>query len=271
MSNRQMKAHEIVALFVQLLWIDLTTIANVVGNMPRANVAAWLSGKKENLRHESVIRLLDLVGLKVREGVYLDPSRVHVWKIKDGLLRNSRNAYEPLRILSRLMADSAITRIEPPKRGWLAKKRHQVYLISGPGVRVVVEVSKSIFKSARVTPEHVPGALWRDPVDPHSKALPHTIETTPEKWSLLVNRDLAPFEFDQIFNQEEPKLRWQDVAMLAREYSITPDMIHEHILSTQAQAEAPSRSKDEQRGEPLDVHPSVILLSHEARRRSAAA
>jgi hypothetical protein len=63
MSNRPMKANEIVKLFASLQSIDLATIANVVLNLPRANVLAWLSGKKDNLRKDSVIRLLDLIGL----------------------------------------------------------------------------------------------------------------------------------------------------------------------------------------------------------------
>lgn len=267
MSNRPMKANEIVKLFASLQSIELATIANVVLNLPRANVLAWLSGKKDNLRKDSVIRLLDLIGLKVGNGVYLDPNRVHMWQISDGLFRSTKAAYRPLVVMARLLKECAITRVEPPARSWLAKQTCQVFLVSGRGVRVVIKVDKGLHKRSLISPEYVVGTLWRDAVELGSEGLPHTISTTAEKWKMLMDRDLAPFEFDHIFEQHEPKMTWKDVAMAAREYAVTPDMIYDQIVQQHAPEQAPPR-EDEDNSMPLAD--GVILLSHEADRRRAA-
>jgi len=265
-NNRPLKANEIVGLFAALLGIDVTTIANLVGNIPRANIMAWMAGKKENLRHESVLRLMDLVGLKVDNGVQLDSNRVHIWHVKDTVFGSSRKAYTAVRQIARLMDGCAITRVEPPARSAWAKARRHIYLISGAGVRVVIELDKSPHKKARITPDNLVGTLWRDESDPDER-MPHTIKTTREKWELLMSHDLAPFEFDQIFELNEPKMAWLDVAMLAREFGVTPDAVHRHILQTYERsnkAPAPVR-----RGG-LQVDASVILLADHNRSSSAA-
>lgn len=267
MSNRPMRAHEIVKLFASLQKIDLATIANVVGNMPRANVLAWLSGKKDNLRQDSVVRLLDMIGLKIGNGVYLDPSRVHMWEINDNAFRSAKTAYRPLTVMSRLLKDCAITRVEPPKRSWIAQQTCQVYLVSGRGIKVVIKVAKAPFKASRISPEWLVGTLWRDPVDMTAPGIPHSIVTTAEKWQMLMDRDLAPFEFDQIFEQMEPKLNWKDVAMAAREYAVTPDMIYEKILREHGPGPAKSHG-DEENSMPLAD--GIILLRHEVARRAGA-
>lgn len=227
--SRPMRAHEIVGLFAQLLRIDVATIANIVGNIPRANLAAWLAGTRENLRYESVLRLLELIGLRPATGLKLDPSRVHNWYVRDGLFTNSEKAYASLRAISKLMAGCAITRVEPPGRRAWARRTHQVFLLSGPDTRIVLHLHKSIFKSSRISPELLIGATWRDMGSVKGSAVDHVIWTTREKWRLLESRDVAPFEFDQIFEQREPKLGWQDVALVAREYAVTPDHVHEMI------------------------------------------
>lgn len=228
-SPKPMRAYEIVGLFATLLRIDVATIANIVGNIPRANLAAWLAGTRENLRHESVLRLLELLGLRPSTGLKLDPTRVHNWYVRDDLLTNSEKAYASLRAISKLMDGCSITRVEPPGRSLLAQRTRQVYLLSGPDTRIVLHLHKSIFKQSRISPELLIGAEWRDRASVKGGADDHVIRTTSAKWKLLESRDVAPFEFDQIFNQCEPKLAWPDVALVAREYAVTPDHVHDMI------------------------------------------
>lgn len=230
-NPRPMRAYEIVRLFAQLLRIDVATIANIVGNIPRANLAAWLAGTRENLRHESVLRLLELIGLRPGTGLKLDSTRVHNWHVLDGVFTSSEKAYSPLRAISKLVNHCAITRVEPPGRSAWKRRTHQVYLLSGPDTRIVLHLRKSIFKTSRIGPELLIGALWRDEGSVTGGEDDHVIQTTFAKWKLLESRDVAPFEFDQIFEQNEPKLGWQDVALLAREYEVTPDHVHQMIQS----------------------------------------
>lgn len=241
-----MRAYEIVGLFAQLLRIDVATIANIVGNIPRANLAAWLAGTRENLRHESVLRLLELIGLRPSTGLKLDPVRVHNWYVRDGLFSSSEKAYAPLRAISKLMAGCAITRVEPPGRSAWQRRTKLVYLLSGSETRIVLHLHKSIFKSSRIGPELLIGAMWRDTGSVKGSAADHVIWTTAAKWKLLESRDVAPFEFDQIFEQKEPKLGWQDVALLAREYAVTPDHCQEMIQAygQASSAHGPSRRHD---------------------------
>lgn len=236
MNPRPMKANEIVGVLAKLLRIDIALIASVIGNIPKANLAAWLRGKKDNLRIDSVLRLLQLVGLEVNErGVGLNENRVHFWRIKDGLF--TRNAYEPVRALSKLLASGAITRVEPPKRGWIGRRNKLVFLVRGverSRLRLVIEVDKSVFKAAHINPEMLPGTQWRESDDrnrhPRFKYSDHVIPTNAAKWEMLLAHDVAPHEFDQIFDIHEPKLQWNDVALLAREYGVTPDSVHRMIL-----------------------------------------
>ncbi|MEJ7745225.1 MAG: hypothetical protein WKF61_00405 [Luteimonas sp.] len=234
--NPPMKANEIVSVLARMLCIDIALIASVIGNIPKANLAAWLRGKKDNLRIDSVLRLLQLVGLEVNDrGVGLNENRVHFWRIKDGPF--TRNAYDPIRALSKLLASGAITRVELPKRGWISRRRKLMFLVRGierSNLRLVIEVDKSVFKDAHINPEMIPGTLWRESDDrnrhPHYKYSDHVIPTNAVKWEMLLSHDLAPHEFDQIFEIHEPKLQWNDVALLAREYGVTPDNVHHMIL-----------------------------------------
>ena len=238
MSQRPMKAHEIVSVLAKLLRIDIALIASVIGNIPKANLAAWLRGKKDNLRIDSVLRLFQLVGLEINDnGVALNESRVHFWSVNDGLL--ARSAYEPIQALSRLLSAGVITRVEPPKRGWFASRSKVLFLVRGTSrskLRLVIEVDKSIFKSAHINPEMIAGTAWREAAQgdrgdrhPRFHYSDHVIPTNATKWAMLLAHDLAPHEFDQIFDIHEPKLQWNDVALLAREYGITPDDAHRMI------------------------------------------
>lgn len=245
---RAMRAYEIVGLFAQLLRIDVATIANIAGNIPRANLAAWLAGTRENLRYESVLRLLELIGLRASTGLKLDPDRVHTWYVKDGLFNSSEKAYGPLRAISKLMAGCAITRVEPAGRSTWAQRTRPVYLLSGPDTRIVLHLHKSFFKRSRITPELLIGATWRDTASVKGSAIDHVIWTTPAKWKLLQSRDVAPFEFDQIFYQREPKLGWPDVALAAREYAVTPDHVID-MIQGYGQAQAANAPSPVRRGE----------------------
>lgn len=236
MNTKPMKANEIVSVLSKLLGIDIALVASVIGNIPKANLAAWLRGKKDNLRIDSVLRLLQLVGLEVNDrGVGLSVTRVHFWRIRDRLF--TRNAYLPLQAMNSLLASGAITRVEPPKRGWLARKRKVLFLVRGierSNMRLVIEVDKSIFKAAHINPEMIAGTFWREEDErnrhPGFKYSDHVVPTNAAKWTMLLAHDLAPHEFDQIFDIHEPKLQWNDVALLAREYGVTPDSVHQMIL-----------------------------------------
>ena len=235
-QHRPLKANEIVQLFANLLGMDVPAVASAVA-IPRANLVAWLAGKKENLRMASIVRLFALVGLVIKSGaLILDPRRVHFWEIRDGLF--TRNAYEPLQIISKMLEGAAITRVEPQRRNKWAQRTHQFYLLSGlvagQEIRVVISVRKNPFKAVHVNPELLIGTLWREqaPRIPgmRVKYTDHTITAVDAKWAMLKNRDLEPFEFDQIFDIKEPKLSWGDVALVAREYGITTDVAREMIL-----------------------------------------
>ena len=226
-----MKANELVSLFAKLLQIDVPAVASVAA-IPRSNLAAWLGGKKENMRMASVVQLLALVGLVVRNGtLVLDPRRVHFFKIRDGLL--NRRAYDPLIVISRMLKGMEITRVEPVGQGWWGRRTRQVYLLSGKTGRIVITVRKSVFKRAHINPELIVGTSWRE----HSPGMPirqrysdHSIHASAEKWKMLSNSDLAIFEFDQVFDQDEPTIQWSDVALMAREYGVTPDAVRAMIL-----------------------------------------
>lgn len=79
-----------------------------------------------------------------------------------------------------------------------------------------------------------------------------------------------------MFEQQEPKLTWNDVALLAREYAVTPDKARDMILATKGQAAAEDGVDTDQVGDnEIPVSGQVIFLAHDrdrdaSQRRAAA-
>jgi len=212
---KRLKANELVLLLSGLLNFDVDLMARVC-NLPAQNLRSWLSGKKDNLRAQSVINLMTQLGLVVDNGIHLDSKRVHFWNIHDGTFGSSKAAYGALSALSKLLSGCSITAVQPPNFSWFDKRTSAYYLISGRGIRVVVSVAKGFFKGARLTPEVIKGAMWRDESDSH------TISTSAQRWANLVDKDLTSYEFDAIFNQIDETVSWADVSLMAREFGVTP-------------------------------------------------
>ncbi|MDH0342017.1 hypothetical protein [Chromobacterium haemolyticum] len=262
-ANKRLKANELVMLLAGLLNLDVELMARV-GNLPVRNLKSWLAGKKENLRPQSVINLMSLLGLKVDNGIRLDDSRVHYWSISDGAFTRSKAAYQPLTALSKLLVGCSITAVRPPKPSLADKRLRSYFLVSGNGVRVVVCVSKGFFKRARVNPEVIKGAGWRDDTDHHS------IPTSNRLWTHLTERDLTTFEFDHIFNQTEENVSWNDVSLMAREFGVTAADAAQWIAEKFGDRSQQSPVSDEDDGGiDLDGSGKLLLLVGNNNRRAA--
>lgn len=259
--TKRLKANELVMLLAGLLNLDVELMARV-GNLPVRNLKTWLAGKKENLRPQSVINLMALLGLKVDGGIRLDDSRVHFWHLHDRTFGRSKTAYAPLTALSKLLAGSSITAVRPPKPSLADKLLRAYYLVSGNGVRVVVCVSKGPFKAARVGPEIIKGGAWRDDNDHH------TIPTSAKRWNNLVERDLTSFEFDQIFNMVEETVSWNDVSLMAREFGVAASDVAQWIADKFGERPQ-SGTADDDAGIDLDGGGRLLLLVGNNNRRAA--
>lgn len=113
--TKRLKANELVTMLAGLLNLDVNLLARVA-NVPTRNLISWLAGKKDNLRLQSVMSLLSLLGFKLERGIRLDDKRVHFWHINDGLFAGGKSAYESLTKLSKLMSGCMITRVLPTKK-----------------------------------------------------------------------------------------------------------------------------------------------------------
>jgi len=251
----RLKANELVLLLAGLLNLDVEMMARV-GNLPVRNLKSWLAGKKENLRPQSVISLMNLLGLKVENGIRLHSDRVHYWHIDDGMFKRTAAAYEPLTKLSKLLAGCSITAVAPPKPS-LADKRRCYYLLSSPEVRVVVCVSKSPFKRGRVSPDVIKGAVWRDDNERHS------IPTTARLWTNLVEKDLTVFEFEHMFTRAEETVSWADVALMAREFGVTAENVADWIAERFGDVVQSAAREGEEEG--MDIEGGGKLLFFRAR------
>jgi len=261
-STKRLKASELVMLVAGLLNLDVEFMARV-GNLPVRNLRSWLAGKKENLRPQNIINLLTLLGLKVDKSISLDPERVHFWTIHDRTFGSSKKAYRALNALSKLMAGSMITEVVPQKRDRAMFRRHSHYLVMGEGVRVVITVHRGLFKRARVSPEVIKGAAWRDDNDHHA------ITTHKGLWTHLVERDLTTHEFDRMFHQKEAGTGWGDVSLMAREFGVTPGDVSAWMIATYGGATHEVPGEEEESGIDIDGGGQLFLLVGGAGRRAA--
>lgn len=221
-AGKRLKANELVILLSGLLNLDATLMARVA-NVPKRNLVSWLyAGKKDNLRLQSIVSLLTLLGLKLDDGIRLDDKRVHFWQINDSLFTRGKSAYESISKLSKLMPGCMITKVLPAKKRFLPWPDY--FLISGANVRVVVIVNKSVLKSAKINPEIIKGACWRDDNEHH------TITTNGKLWANMAEKDLTSYEFDRIFGQVEETVTWADISLIAREFGIMPQHISDWIM-----------------------------------------
>lgn len=264
-ATKRLKANELVMLLSGLLNFDVDLMARVC-NVPAQNLRSWLSGKKDNLRAQSVISLMRQLGLVVDNGIRLDSTRVHFWSIHDGAFGSSKAAYGALTALSKLLANCSITAVQPPNASWMEKRTNAYYLISGQGVRVVVNVTKGMFKKLRISPEIVKGASWRDDSETH------TIMTSAQRWANLVDKDLTSYEFDAIYNQVEETVSWSDVSLMAREFGVTPADAAQWIADTHGGSAQRSAPEDDSNGMDLEGGGRLLFFvaNNDAQGRRAA-
>lgn len=221
-TAKRLKANELVIMLARLLNYDVTLMSRVA-NVPKRNLLSWLfAGKKDNLRLQSVVSLLTLLGLRLDDGIRLDDKRVHFWYINDGLFSWGKTAYETISKLSKLMSGCMISQVEPAKKRLFPVSDY--FLISGASVRIVVIVNKGLFKATKINPEVIKGACWRDDNDHH------TITTDSRLWLNLVEKDLTIHEFDRMFKQIEETVSWGDLSLIAREFGVTPQQLSEWIM-----------------------------------------
>lgn len=249
--TKRLKANELATMLAVLLNLDVSILARVA-NVPKRNLLSWLLGKKENLRLQSVMSLLAMLGLKFEGGIRLDDNRVHFWHIKDGMFSRGKSAYETLSKLSRLMSGCLITRVAPAKRKLFL--RDDYFMVSGAGVRVVIVVSKSVFKAAKIGPEVIKGASWRDDNEHH------TIQTNTRLWANVVDKDLTTHEFDRIFLQVEETVSWSDLSLIAREFGIVPQQLSEWIMERYGDSSSSQDSNDS--GIDIDGGGRLLALAH---------
>jgi hypothetical protein len=248
--TKRLKANELVVMLAGLLKLEVALLTRVA-NVPKRNLVSWLAGKKSNLRLQSVTSLLTLLGLKIEEGIKLDDKRVHFWHVNDGLFAGGKAAYDSISKLSKLMTGCMITRVTPANKRLLSGRDY--FLISGTGVRVVVIVKKGVFRSAKVNPEVVKGACWRDDNEHH------TITVNNSLWAHLVEKDLTLHEFDRIFQQVEETVSWLDLSLIAREFGVVPQQLSDWIMETFGEASAPV-SND--RGIDIDGGGRLLAIAH---------
>ncbi|MFM0265510.1 hypothetical protein [Paraburkholderia sediminicola] len=250
-NGKRMTANELVSVLAGLLNFDAELLARV-GNLPLRNLRSWLAGKQDNLRGDSVVTLMSLIGVKLGQQIRLDADRVHYWTITDDMFSRSKAAYKPLTVLSKLMTGCAITAVQPPRAKRFSRVFQQHFMISGAGVRIIVSVNKGLFKQSRVNPETIKGAMWRDDSEDHTITVPRVL------WQRLLDRDLTRFEFDQAFEERYEAVTWNDVDLIAREVGVTAGDVARWIIEQHGKASADA--PQEEGGMQLDRTPLLTVV-----------
>lgn len=262
--SKKLKANELVMLVAGLLRLDVEFMARV-GNLPVRNLRSWLAGKKENLRLQSVVGLLSLLGLSAgSNGIHLDGKRVHFWYINDGMFTKTKAAYQTLTALSRLLANCMITKVVPHKQSLADKLFRAYYLVSdGSNVRVVICVNKGMFKRARISPDVIKGASWLEDNEHH------TITTSNVFWNHVREHDLTTHEFDRMFYRTEENVSWGDVALMAREFGVTPADVAKFVMESKVETQTETVDVGDSGGIDIDGGGPMLLMIANGARRAA--
>lgn len=215
MTEKRISAPMLAQLLANLLGYDLMGLARAA-NIPRENVLAWLGGRTTAFKTQTLAKLLSLLGIIIDEGrLRLQPDRVHFWKLRIAATQKPEDALAPLALLSKLLEGSAITQVTGPTRRASLLRVSDYWMLGGERVRVVVEIERSRLRKARVTPDLIRGAVWRDDNRTHSIAIPSS------SWRQVIERDMTAREFDDVFNNAVSTISWNDVALSARQHNLT--------------------------------------------------
>ena len=251
-TQKRMKANELVTLLAELVVMDIEMMARFA-NIPVQNLRSWLAGKKENLRLQSVMNLMSVMGLKVDNGLRLDDARVRYWYIEDSIFSQKKSVYAALTKLSKLLAGCSITAVESTSPRLKERLGHRFYLVASAKVRLVVCVRRSFFRAPAVSPEVIKGACWRDDSDDH------LITTNRRLWTHLVERDLTTYEFDRMFNQVSENVSWADVSLMAREFGVTAADVSQWILERHGELVPDGAGAQDDEGIDLDSSGGRVL------------
>lgn len=210
-KKKPLTAWDLVSILASLTRMNVEFMAKA-GNVPPQNLHSWLAGKQQNLRMQSISTIMSLLGLVIKEkGISLATNRVHFWFVDEKLFA-PKKAYAHLSSVSRLLANTAITKVAVP-----GDKQDYVLLGGNYGVRVVVVINKTILNKNKnfVTPDLVKGAFWLNDDDEHCiDVADHALV------GFLSKHDLTIHEFDRIFSQRKDSCSWNDVALQAREFGV---------------------------------------------------
>lgn len=261
MSKSKITVSGLALLLAKMQGVDIDVLARAA-NLPHENVLAWLEGNRSCLRVNSIVTLMALLGLRLDAGVWkLDAERVHFWHLEVGAFTNAEQALASLTVLSKMLTGSAITRIRPPKGERSGFWKTDYYMLGGEACRVVVSVRRPGFRSARVSPDVVKGAHWRDDSKHHTMLIPET------HWAHVRRRDMTPKEFDLAFNASLGAMAWGDLGLAARQYNLTPEDLLEWIRERHEPVDQATRNANA--NAEVDVPPgtraTVILLGTDRR------
>ncbi|WP_262378257.1 hypothetical protein [Pseudomonas sp. WS 5532] len=249
-TQKRMKANELVLLLAKLVDMDVEMMARIA-NLPVRNLRSWLAGKRENLRLQSVMNLMSVMGLKADGGLRLDDSRVHYWYIEDTIFSQKKRVYASITQLSKLLTGCSITAVAPTTLKLKERLGYSFYLVASAKVRLVICVKRSLFRRPDISPEVIKGASWRDDSDDHS------ITANSRLWTHLVERDLTTFEFDRMFNLVDESTSWADVSLMAREFGVTAADVAQWILERSGEAPVASHPADDDGG--IDIEDGARL------------
>jgi len=265
MTERRISAPVLAQLLAKLLGYDLMALAHAA-NIPRENVIAWLGGKTTAFKTQTLAKLLSLLGVVIDEGrLRLQADRVHFWKLRIAATQKPEDALAPLALLSKLLEGSAITQVTGPaaRRGLL--RVSEFWMLGGDRVRVVVEIERNRLRKARVTPDLIRGAVWRDDNRTHSMAI------SASSWKQVLERDMTAREFDDVFNNAVSTVSWGDVALSARQHNLTAKDLCDWI-DEKFERDASRRAAAAQGIEvPAAVGKRVIPLTYDVGRRTGTA
>lgn len=233
-----LNAQTLVGLLSRMTNMDMQAAAQVAG-VPKKNLMAWFAGKRQALRLRSIVAILHTVGIRIESlRTVLDPERVHFWTIRLPRVGTGREALATLTAVSKLMPQGVITEVRPSPKHWQLHQRlfRRYFMISsrdavGGRFQVVVCLRTHPLRKARVTPEVIKGAVWRDDNEHHCLTVPQTA------WHAVTARDMTVEEFARIFEGVVDKFNWGDVGLMAREFGLTAEDVAEWMIKAANESE----------------------------------
>ncbi|MBC8737266.1 helix-turn-helix transcriptional regulator [Paraburkholderia sp. UCT31] len=196
------------------------------------NLNAWLNENEEGdgyVARKNQYEVMRALGI---EGDQLRPSVVHHWRVNESYFGGAQ-AYRDLHIMLKVFGPAALISFQRRTEPLFSLSGTQVFGLRFADARVVLTVTLPYLKPVSLDPNRFDAndLVWAfEGEDPVALIDDH-------EYNQLLTADITPAEFDDYATGKGDTVKWAKIHLIAREYNVGPDEVHDWITSRARQSE----------------------------------